>query len=178
VLLVRGILAIAFGVLALVNPLVSFAVLVMFFGAYSLVDGVFSVVMSLTAPTGFRAWAWLLVSGIAGIVIGVLTFLWPGLTAVVLLYWILAWLVVTGAFQILAGIRLRKEITGEFWLILGGMLSVAFGLYLMANPAVGALAVLWMIACFALVFGAVMIIVAFRLRGVGRGAHATAAHAV
>ena len=174
VLLIRGILAIVFGVLALVNPVVTLAVLVMFFAAYAIVDGIFSILMSLTAPKSYRGWGWLLASGIAGITIGVLTFLWPGVTAVLVLYWMLAWLVVTGVFQIIAGIRLRNEITGEFWLILGGILSVVLGLYLMANPAVGALAVLWMLAFYALVAGILMIIVAFRLKGFRGGTDRTA----
>ena len=121
--------------------------------------------MSLTAPKNYRGWGWLLASGIAGIIIGVLTFLWPGVTAVLLLYWMLAWLIVTGVFQIVAGIRLRKAITGEFWVILSGALSVIFGLYLMMYPAVGALAVLSMIAFFAIMFGTLMIFASFRLRG-------------
>jgi uncharacterized membrane protein HdeD (DUF308 family) len=179
VLLIRGILAILFGVVAWVNPLMTLAVLVMVFAAYAIVDGLFSIVMSLTAPKGYRGWGWLLASGIAGIIIGMLTFLWPGVTAVLLLYWILAWLVVTGVFQIVAGIRLRKEITGEFALILGGILSAGFGLYLMANPVVGALAVLWMIAFYALVAGILMIIAAFRLKGFRGGTDRTAtAHVV
>jgi uncharacterized membrane protein HdeD (DUF308 family) len=179
VLLLRGIVAILFGVFAWVNPLMTLEVLVIVFAAYAIVDGLFSIVMSLTAPKGYRGWGWLLASGCASIVIGVLTFLWPGVTAVLLLYWILAWLVVTGLFQIVAGIRLRKEITGELWLILGGVLSVALGLYLMANPAAGALAVLWMIAFYALMAGILMIIVAFRLKGFRGGIdQRTTAHAV
>ncbi len=179
VLLIRGILTILFGVIAWVNPLMTLAVLVMVFAAYAIVDGVFSIVMSLTAPKAYRGWLWLLASGIAGIIIGALTFLWPGVTAVLLLYWILTWLVITGVFQVIAGIRLRKEIDGEVLLVLGGLLSVAFGLYLMANPAVGALAVLWMIAFYAVIAGILMIVVAFRLKGTRGGTDRSAtAHAV
>jgi uncharacterized membrane protein HdeD (DUF308 family) len=107
VLLIRGILAIVFGIIAWVNPMMTLAVLVIAFAAYAIVDGVCSIVISLTARKSYRGWAWLLASGITGIVIGVLTFLWPRVTAVLLLYWILAWLVVTGVFQVVAGIRLR-----------------------------------------------------------------------
>jgi uncharacterized membrane protein HdeD (DUF308 family) len=170
VLLIRGILAILFGIIAWMNPLMTLAVLVIVFAAYAIVDGIFAIAMSLTAPREYGGWVWLLASGVAGIAIGVLTFLWPGVTAVLLLYWILAWLVVTGVFQIVAGIRLRKEIRGEFLLILGGIVSVVFGLYLMANPALGALAVLWMIAFYAFLTGILTIVVAIRLKGVRGGA--------
>jgi uncharacterized membrane protein HdeD (DUF308 family) len=161
------------------EPPDTLAVLVMVFAAYAIVDGLFSIVMSLTAPNGYRGRVWLLASGIAGIAIAVLAFLWPGVTAVLLLFWILAWLVITGVLQIVVGIRLRREIKGEFLLILGGILSVVFGLYLMANPALGALAVLRMIAFYAFIAGILMIVVAFRLKEIRGGTDRTAtAHAV
>jgi len=176
VLLIRGLVAVIFGILALTKPGVTLAVLIMFFGAYYLVDGVFSIIASLTAPKGYRGWVWLLISGIAAVVIGLLTFFMPHVTALVLLYYFIAWLIVTGVMQVVAGIRLRKEISGEFFLIAGGILSVLFGLYLFVNPGVGALAVIWLIGAYALVFGLIMIVVAFRLRtwrgGKGRTAHA------
>jgi uncharacterized membrane protein HdeD (DUF308 family) len=164
VLLIRGILAVIFGVLTLANPAVTLAVLVMFFGAYYLVDGAFSIIASLTAPKGYRGWVWLLIGGIAGVIIGLLTFVMPGVTAVVLLYYVIAWLIVIGAMQVVAGIRLRKEIHGEFFLIIGGLLSVLFGLFLLVNPGAGALAVIWLIGGYAILFGVMMIIVSFRLR--------------
>jgi uncharacterized membrane protein HdeD (DUF308 family) len=164
VLLIRGILAVIFGVLTLAKPAVTLAVLVMFFGAYYLVDGAFSIIASLTAPKGYRGWVWLLIGGIAGVIIGLLTFVMPGVTAVVLLYYVIAWLIVIGAMQVVAGIRLRKEIHGEFFLIIGGLLSVLFGLFLLVNPGAGALAVIWLIGGYAILFGVMMIIVSFRLR--------------
>ena len=169
VLLMRGILAVIFGILALTKPGVTLAVLVMFFGTYYLVDGAFSIVTSLTAPKGYRGWMWLLVSGIAGVIIGLLTFFMPHMTALVLLYYFIAWLIVTGLMQVVAGIRLRKQISGEFFLIAGGILTVVFGLYLLVNPGVGALAVIWLIGAYAIVFGVIMIIVSFRLRSWRRG---------
>lgn len=175
VLLIRGILAVIFGILALVNPAATLAVLVLIFGAYYLVDGIFSIITSLTAPKGYRGWVWLLISGVAGVIIGLLTFLMPGVTALVLLYYIVAWLMVTGVMQIIAGVRLRKEITGEFFLILGGILSVLLGLYLLMNPGPGALAVVWIIGLYAIVFGVTMIIAAFRLRSWRGGGGRTAA---
>ena len=166
VLMLRGVLAILLGVLALVNPAATMAALILVFAAFAVADGILSIITSLTAPADYRGWVWLLVSGLAGVVIGVLTFFWPGVTAVVLLYYVMAWLVVTGIFQIMAGIRLRKEITGEFWLILGGALAVIMGVYLMMNPAVGLLAMLWVLGFYAIVFGALLIAVSLRLRRV------------
>lgn len=174
VLLIRGVLAVIFGILALTNPAVTLAVLVMFFGAYYLVDGIFSIITSLTAPRGYRGWVWLLIGGIAGVIIGLLTFFMPGVTAVVLLYYVIAWLIVTGVMQVIAGIRLRKEISGELFLIMGGILTVLFALYLLVNPSVGALAVIWLIGAFAIAFGAMLIIAAFRLRSWRGGKHQTA----
>ena len=164
VLLLRGVLAILLGVLALVNPAATLAALVFVFAAFAVADGILSIITSLTAPADYRGWVWLLVSGLAGVVIGILAFFWPGVTAVVLLYYVMAWLIVTGAFQVMAGIRLRKEITGEFWLILGGALAVIMGVYLMMNPAVGLLAVLWLLGFYAIVFGGLLIAVSLRLR--------------
>ena len=174
VLLIRGLLAVIFGIIALINPAVTLAVLVIYIGAWYLVDGVFSIITSLTAPKGYRGWVWLLVSGVSGVIIGLITFFMPGVTAVVLLYYVIAWLVVTGVMQVVAGIRLRKEISGEFFLITGGILSVLLGLYFLANPGAGALAFIWLIGAYAILFGVMIIIAAFRLRswrgGVGRAA--------
>jgi uncharacterized membrane protein HdeD (DUF308 family) len=164
VLLMRGILAVVFGITALINPALTLAVLVLYIGAWYLVDGIFSVITSLTAPKGYRGWLWLLVSGVIGVIIGLITFFMPGVTAVVLLYYVIAWLVVTGVMQVIAGIRLRKEISGEFFLITGGLLSVLFGLYLLMNPGAGALAVIWLIGAYAILFGVIMVITAFQLR--------------
>lgn len=164
VLMLRGVLAILLGVLALVNPAATLAALILVFGAFAVADGLLSIITSLTAPAEYRGWVWLLVSGLAGVLIGILTFFWPGLTAVLLLYYVMAWLIVTGIFQIMAGIRLRKEITGEFWLILGGGLAVMMGVYLIVNPALGLLAMLWVLGFYAIVFGALLIAVSLRLR--------------
>jgi uncharacterized membrane protein HdeD (DUF308 family) len=106
----------------------------------------------------------MLISGIAGVAIGLITFFMPQVTAVVLLYFVIAWLMLTGVMQIIAGIRLRKQISGEFFLIAGGILSALFGLYLSINPGVGALAVISLIGAYAITFGVIMIVAAFRLR--------------
>jgi uncharacterized membrane protein HdeD (DUF308 family) len=167
VLLLRGLAAIAFGVLTWVQPGLSLAALVLLFGAYSLADGIFGVSSAVAGRKEHEYWWLLLLAGLLGIGVGLLTFLAPGLTAVVLLLYIAIWAIATGVLQIAAAIRLRKEIEGEWLLILGGFVSVAFGALLMARPGAGALALLWMIAAFAVVFGLLLVILAFRARAFG-----------
>jgi uncharacterized membrane protein HdeD (DUF308 family) len=151
-LALRGLAAILFGIAALVVPHIALVVLIALFGAYALVDGIFAIVSAVRAAERHMRWWPLLVEGLAGIVIGVLTFVWPGLTALVLLYFIASWAIVTGVFEILAAVRLRREITGEWLLGLTGVLS-------------GALTVVWLIGIYALVFGVVLVGLALRLRG-------------
>ena len=161
----RGLAALIFGLLTILNPAISLAVLVLLFGAYALVDGVFGIVAAITNRRDERRWVALLISGILGALIGILTFLMPGVTALVLLYLIASWAIIKGVIEIVAAIRLRKVITGEFWFILAGVLSVLFGIVLFLFPGAGALAVVLWIGVFAIVFGVLLIAFAFRLRG-------------
>jgi uncharacterized membrane protein HdeD (DUF308 family) len=161
----RGVLAIVFAVLAFFWPGVTVAALVLLFGAYALVDGIFAIGATISAIRGQRRWWPFLVEALLGIGMGVVTFLWPGVTALALLYLIAAWAIATGIFEILASIELRKSIEGEWLLIVAGALSVVFGLLLIFFPGAGALALLWMIAAYALLFGILLLVLAFRLRG-------------
>ena len=161
----RGLAAIIFGVLTIINPAMSLAVLILFFGAYALADGVFTVIAAVMRRGNEPRWVSLLVSGILGILIGVVTLMMPGVTALVLLYIIASWAVIRGIVEIAVALKLRKAIQGEFWLILAGALSVAFGGLLFAFPGTGALAVVLWIGVFAIVFGIVLMALAFRLRG-------------
>jgi uncharacterized membrane protein HdeD (DUF308 family) len=145
-------------------PHIALVVLIALFGAYALVDGVFAIVSAVRAAERHMRWWPLLVEGLAGIVLGALTFVWPGVTALVLLYFIASWALVTGVFEILAAIRLRQEITGEWLLALTGVLSVVFGLLLIIFPWAGALTVVWLIGIYALVFGLLLLGLAWRLR--------------
>jgi len=120
---------------------------------------------------------WLVLQGIAGIVIGVITFAWPDVTTLVLLAFIAAWAIVTGGLQIYAAIRLRRELRGEWLLALGGALSVAAGIALLAWPASGALALVLLIGAYALVFGAVLIALGLRLRHLAAGGSVAAGRA-
>ncbi|SRR5579883_716814 len=163
-LAIRGLAAIVFGIAAFVVPNITLVVLVALFGAYALVDGLFAVVAAVQAAERHARWWPLLVEGAAGILLGVLTFVWPGLTALLLLYLIATWAILTGIAEIVAALRLRREIAGEWLLGLSGVLSLLFGLLLIAFPGTGALAVVWLIGAYALVFGVVLTGLALRLR--------------
>jgi uncharacterized membrane protein HdeD (DUF308 family) len=165
VLAIRGVVAILFGIGAFLWPGITLAVLVLLFGAYALVDGIFAVVAGLTARRESERWWWMVLEGVAGVILGVLTLLWPGITALVLLIFIAAWSIVTGVLEIAAAIRLRREIEGEWLLVVAGAASVLFGILLLIRPGAGALAVIWLIGAYALVFGVLLLVLAFRLRG-------------
>ena len=161
----RGVAAIIFGFLAYFWPGITFTVLVLFFGAYALWDGVFALINAFRTE-GERRWS-LVLEGVAGIAAGLITFFWTGAASLALLLVIGAWAIVTGIFEISAAIRLRKEIEGEWLLLLSGVLSVLFGIAIAIWPAAGLVAVTWMIGAYAIVFGAILIALGFRLRNMG-----------
>lgn len=163
----RGVAAIIFGVLAFVWPDVTVTALVLLFGAYAFWDGVFAIVSALRRRTRTDQWWWTLLEGVVGVGIGLATFFWPGVTAVVLLAFIAAWAVITGIFEIMAAIRLRKEINDEWLLFFSGVLSVLFGVLLVFQPGAGTLALIWMIGAYAIAFGVLLLVFAFRLRSMG-----------
>jgi uncharacterized membrane protein HdeD (DUF308 family) len=164
VLVVRGVLALLFGILAFVFPRDALLALVFLFGAYAAVDGIFALVAAFRAVERRMSWWPFVLEGIAGIALAVLTVVWPGITALALLYLIAAWAFATGIFEIAAAIRLRREIKGEFWLGLAGVLSIAFAVLAVLFPGRGALAVVWIIATYALIFGVVLVALGLRLR--------------
>jgi uncharacterized membrane protein HdeD (DUF308 family) len=164
----RGVAAIIFGVVAFARPGQALQALVLLFGAYAFVDGIFAMFAGIAARGYFERWWAMLLEGVAGVVIGLLTFFWPGITALVLLYFIAAWALITGIFEIVAAIQLRRVITGEWMLILGGLLSILFGVSLFVFPAAGAVSMIWVIGMYAIVFGISEIIFAFRLHGLRR----------
>jgi uncharacterized membrane protein HdeD (DUF308 family) len=167
-LLLRGLVAIAFGILTWVQPQISLAGLVLLFGAFAMADGILSVWAAIAGSKQHESWWLLLLGGLLGIGVGIITLLEPGITALALLFYIAVWAIGTGVLEIMAAIRLRKEIQGEFWLILAGLASIVFGGLLMARPGEGALAVLWLIAGYAVVFGVIMVLLAFKARKFGR----------
>ena len=160
----RGIAAIVFGIIAFVYPGLTVAVLVLLFGAWVLVDGVFRIVGAIGHRASDPDWGWQLVIGILGIIIGFLTFHAPAITALALVIYIAAWALMIGAAEIAVAFKLRREIKGEWFLILMGLLSIVFAIMLLWNPLPGALALVWLIASYAIVFGLLGIILGFRLR--------------
>lgn len=163
VLLLRGLFAIAFGILAFLWPGLTLAALVIVYGIYAMVDGITAIWFGLAGGRGRPWWAMLLV-GILGVAAGVVTFLWPQITAVALLAVIAAWAIIRGIFEISAAIRLRRVIDNEWLLALGGALSIAFGVLLAVQPAAGALAVVWIIGAYAIAFGVIAVALSLRLR--------------
>ena len=162
-LLLRGIAAIIFGGLALTWPGVTLLTLVLFYGAYALIDGVLAIGAAIVGGTLLPRW-WLAVVGLLGIAAGLLTLMMPGLTTVVLLYLIAGWAIATGVFQIIGAIRLRKEIDNEWLLILGGIVSVLFGGAMFAAPGAGALALITVIGIYAVFIGVLLVALSFRLK--------------
>jgi uncharacterized membrane protein HdeD (DUF308 family) len=173
--ILRGILAIAFGVIAFIAPPATIAALVLLFGAWALVDGVFDIIAAIQHRTRDRPFWLALLEGIAGIIAGVLALAFPAIAADVLLLLISAWAIVTGVLEIVLAIRLREEITGELWLAIGGILSIVFGVLLFLFPVSGALTIVWIIGAFAIAFGISMIILGWRLRGINTLANRSAA---
>ena len=164
---IRGIAAIVFGILAFVWPEATLTVLVILFGAYVLVDGISLLVALARGDTLARRHAWSFgIMGVLGIVAGVITFLWPGATALSLLYVVAFWSIAMGTFQVIAAIALRRELEGEFWMALGGIASVVFGALLVAFPGAGLISLVWLVGIWAVVFGISSLSLAYRLHGI------------
>ena len=165
VFVVRGVIAVLFGIMAYAWPGITLATLIILFGAYVFVDGVFLVIQAIGGWQQ-RDDRWLLLlEGLLGIGVGFLTWRAPGITTLGLLLYIAAWGLATGVLEIVAAIRLRKEIKGEVWMILSGIASILLAILLMAFPAAGAIGLLWLIAAYAIVFGILVMILGFKLRG-------------
>jgi uncharacterized membrane protein HdeD (DUF308 family) len=161
----RGVAAIVFGVLTFVLPGLSLAVLILLYGSFVLVEGVFNVVAAIRGRTGDHPRWLLLAEGLVSTAAGLITFLMPRLTAVVLLYVIAGWAILTGILEMAAAVRLRNRLEGEWRLALSGVLSVVFGVLLAVFPGAGALALVLWIGAYAVVFGALLVALAIRLRG-------------
>lgn len=164
VFLLRGIFAVLFGILAIAMPGITLVTLVLVVGIYLFADGVVDLYTVISGKAHGDDRFLLVLQGVVGIVIGLIAFFMPGVSAVGLLLAIGAWSLVVGVLQIVAAIRLRKEITNEFWLGLSGLISILFGFFVIANPGQGALAVIWIIAIYAIMFGVFLIAFAFKVR--------------
>lgn len=161
---VRGLLAILFGLTALFWPGLTWLVLVLMFGIYAIVDGVLAMLSGLVSSRYSRRWSMFLVEGVISVAAGVIALLRPGLASLVLIMVIAAWAILTGILEIIAAIRLRREITNEWMLALGGFISIVFGVLMLFQPAAGSLVITLMIGAYALMFGVLLVILGFRLR--------------
>jgi uncharacterized membrane protein HdeD (DUF308 family) len=168
----RGLVAIALAVFAFVWPLATIAALVLVFGAVALVDGILAIAAGIAARRSTSDWWVLLVQGFVGISIGVLAVLYPSVTALAFVVLIALWAIGLGVLQVVAAVRLRRDISGGWWLALGGILGIAFGILLVCNPVQGGLAVVWLVGVFGMLWGAMLIIGGFDLRRLTRDATA------
>ena len=164
-MLIRGVLAIIFGVIAFAQPVATAQALVWVFGVYAIVEGILTIWSALRGESDSRIWY--ILWGIVSIAAGVIAFVNPLLTALTLVLVIGVWAVITGVLEIGAAIRLREEISGEFWLGLAGALSIIAGLILFFRPAIGGLSLIYVIGAYAILFGVSLIFLSFRLKGMG-----------
>lgn len=174
-LALRGAFALVFGVLAVVLPGITLGALILLFGIYSVVDGIFAIISGIRSARQHERWGPAVLEGIVDIVAGAIALFVPLAAALAFIYLFAAWALVTGALEIAAAIRLRREIEGEWLLILTGVLSILLGIFVVIFPGMGLLGLVWTIGIYAIVFGVIMIALAFRLRRL-LPQHATPAH--
>ncbi len=160
----RGVLGILFGLAAFIWPGITWLTLLIMFGIYAIVDGLIAVGTGLARTKETSRWWVFLLEGLISIAAGVVALLSPALTTVVLIYMIATWAIITGVLEIVAAVRLRHEITNEWFLALGGVLSIGLGVLLFLRPLAGSLAIIWTIAAYAVLFGILLVILGFRLR--------------
>jgi uncharacterized membrane protein HdeD (DUF308 family) len=160
----RGVVAILFAVLAFLWPAITLGVLVLLFGVYAFVDGVLAIVSAVRAVRGHKRWGSFLLEGIVGILAGLCAWFVPGVTLAFLIFLVAAWAIITGVLEIIAAIRLRRHVPGEWLLVLTGVLSIIFGILIYIAPIAGAIVIVWWIAAYAFIFGILLLILAFRLR--------------
>ena len=163
VLIVRGIVGVVVGIVAFLWPGITIAALVVIFGAYAIVDGITNLVLGFSRTGAHGRWAHVL-QGVVGIAAGVLTFMWPAISALVLILFIGAWAIITGVFEIVAAIRLRQVITGEWMLVLSGIVSILFGVMVFAFPLAGAVGISWILGAYAMTAGIILISLGVKLR--------------
>jgi uncharacterized membrane protein HdeD (DUF308 family) len=163
-LALRGVVAVLFAILTFVLPGLTLAALVLLFGIYALIDGIFALISAVRAAHGHGRWGAFLLEGIVGVLAGLVTLAAPALTLTFLIYVVAAWAVITGVLEIAAAIRLRRHVPGEWLLILTGIVSIVFGAIVFAAPTVGAIAIAFWLGVYALIFGVLLLTLAFRLK--------------
>ncbi|MCW3462148.1 HdeD family acid-resistance protein [Chitinophaga nivalis] len=164
IFLLRGLFALLLGILAICWPGVTFTTFIIFIGAYLLIAGIFAIIGAVAARKTNENWGIFLLSGIAGVILGILTFYNPFITGAALIYLAAFWAILAGLIEIIIAIRLRKVITGEGWYIAGGCLTVIFGLLLFSNPVAAAVTLTWLFGIYAVVSGVMLISLSLRLR--------------
>jgi uncharacterized membrane protein HdeD (DUF308 family) len=164
--ILRGLLAILFGVIAFISPPATIAALVLLFGAWAMVDGIFHIAGAIRDRSRNRSFWLAVLEGVISIIAGALALAFPSLAAASLLLLISAWSIITGVVEVAAAVRLREQMTGELWLAIAGILSIVFGVLLFFFPTSGAITIVWILGSFAIAFGVSMIILGWRLRGV------------
>lgn len=162
-ILIRGLCALAFGVISFVLPGISLVTLILLYGAYAFADGIIALAAAYMGEAKNQRW-WLALIGVLGLATGILTLLMPGITALVLLYFIAFWSIAIGVMQIVGAIRLRNEIENEWWLVAGGALSVLIGIIFIVAPGAGALGLVWAIGAYAIVYGVTLVMLSLKLR--------------
>jgi uncharacterized membrane protein HdeD (DUF308 family) len=169
-LALRGLAAILFGLIAFFVPGFVVLWLALLFGAYALVDGIFALIAGIRAAERHERWWPLALEGVASILVGIIALVMPAAAALALLYLVSAWAILTGVLRISAAIRLRREIQGEWMLILNGAFSVLLGILIVWRPVVGVVTLVWVLGVYAMVYGIMLVGVAFRLRSHRQGA--------
>jgi uncharacterized membrane protein HdeD (DUF308 family) len=160
---VRGLLGIVVGVIAFVMPAATMLALVLVFAAYMLVDGVFAIIAAFRSARQHDRWGLLVLEGLADIAAGAIALLWPGITVLAFVLLVAAWAIVSGGLMLAGAFRLRID-HGRWWLVLGGIASLIYGVLLIVAPLIGALVLTWWFGAYALVFGIALLILAFRLK--------------
>jgi uncharacterized membrane protein HdeD (DUF308 family) len=179
--LIRGILAILFGLFALFAPRTALLALVFVFGAYAIIDGITAIIAGIRHRKEESHWGWHVFQGVVSLIAGIVAFAWPGITVLAILFVIAFWSIVNGVAQIVESFTMRKMGASTWgWMLAGGIVSVLFGIVLFAQPGAGLITLLWLVGIFSIIFGVIMVVWALRLRrtvdalgGVGQGQRAS-----
>jgi uncharacterized membrane protein HdeD (DUF308 family) len=163
-LALRGVFAIIFGLIALFAPRIALLAFILVFAVYALVNGIIAVYTAIQERGSLSRWGWVLFEGILSIIAGIVAIVYPGLTALVLLYIVASWAIVTGILEIVAAFAIRGFASREWMLALAGILSIIFGIILFIRPGAGLLSILWLVGIYAIVYGILFIVRAFQLR--------------
>lgn len=174
-LVLRGVMAILFALITFAVPGITIAVLVTIFGFYALFDGIFAIVSTIKAVQGHRRWGAFLLEGLIGILFGLYAIIFPLGAAAAFVTFVAVWAIFTGILEIAAAVRLRREVKGEWILILLGILSILLGMILVAAPVSGAVFLVWVLASYGLIFGVLLIALGFRIRRLPHSAVFTSA---